>query len=170
MAVLLAVLTVTVVFQFQFQQRDMPYRELTSRFDSGPWWGISVSEERRRLMDTFAADLEVQAQPDDQLLIFFQGSGFYLYWTGDIAANGYWLMPGPDGQLPRSTVSYYRRHRIVPTLAVHLLSTAGMTEAELTEACGGLDYPPTLVRPDYAFQRKPAGESTQDVLARLPAD
>jgi hypothetical protein len=170
LAVLLAVLALTVVLQFQSQRRDVPYRELTSRFETGPWWGISVSEERRRFMDTFAADLQEQARPHDKLLVFFHGSGFYLYWTGDIAVDTYWIWPGPDNRLPRSTVSYYRRRRVVPTLAVHLLSTAGMTDQELMEASAGLGYPPTLVRPGYAFQRKPAGESTREVLARLPGD
>jgi hypothetical protein len=168
MVVLIAIVGVTVAFQFQFQQRDVRLREMTSRFDSGPWWGIKVTPERRRLMDAFAADLRTQTRPDDGLLIFFHGSGFYLYWGGSIASNSYWLWSTPDGRLPQSTVSYYRRLRLVPTLVVHLAPTAGMTDEELAAACGGLEYPPTLVRPTYAFQRKPADETTEEVLARLP--
>ncbi|HEY5474295.1 MAG TPA: hypothetical protein VIK32_14025, partial [Candidatus Limnocylindrales bacterium] len=171
LAVLIAIVGVTVAVNFQFQQRDVAYGELTSRFDSGPWWGIKVTPERRRLMDGFATDLHEQAIPDDKLLVIYEGSGYYLYWNGAIAANTYWL--GSDaktGQLPQTTISYYRRHRIVPTLVVELLPTAGMTDAELQAACGGLDYPPTLVRPKYAFLRKPADESTAEVLARLPRE
>jgi hypothetical protein len=169
LAVLVAVVGVTVVFQFQFQQREVPYRELTSRFDSGPWWGIKVTPERRRLMDSFAADLRVESRPDDELLVFYEACGYYLYWGGGIAANSYWLSnPDVTTPLPRTTISYYRRHHIVPTLVVHLLPTAGMTDAELQAVCGGLDYSPTLVRPMYAFERKPADESTAEVLARLP--
>ncbi len=57
----------------------------------------------------------------------------------------------------------------MPTLAVHLIPTRRHERRrELQAACGGLGYPPTLVRPLYAFQRKPAGETTADVLARLP--
>ena len=67
-------------------------------------------------------------------------------------------------------MSYYRRRRLVPTLVVHLTPTAGMTDEELVAACGGLEYPPTLVRPTYAFQRKPADVSTVEVLARLPRE
>ena len=37
------------------------YVQLTSRFDSGPWWGIKVTPERRQLMDGFAADLRARA-------------------------------------------------------------------------------------------------------------
>src|SRR5665648_939029 len=92
-------------------------------------------------------------------------------WTGEIAANAYWLSNADVmAPLPQATFSYYRRHRIVPTLVVHLISTAGMTDAELQAACGGLDYPPTLVRPYYAFQRKPADVSTAELLARLPRE
>ena len=171
LAVLTAIVGVTVMFQFQFQQRDVSYRELTSRFDSGPWWGIKVTPERRRLLDSYAADLHEQALPDDKLLVMWEGSGYYLYWNGEIAANSYWS--GPDretGQLSQATISYYRRHRIVPTLVVNLIPTAGMSDAELQAASGGLDYPPVLVRPMYAFQRKPTDESTAEVLARLPRE
>jgi len=168
---LVAVVGVTVVFQFQFQQREMPYAQLTSRFHSGPWWGIKVTPERRRLMDGFATDLREQALPDDKLLVFYEACGYYLYWKGAIAANTYWIgANAKTGQLSQTTISYYRRHRIVPTLVVHMLPTAGMSDAELRAACGGLDYPLTLVRPRYAFLRKLADESTAEVLARLPRE
>jgi len=169
LVVLIAVVGVTVVFQFQFQQRDLPYRALTSRFDSGPWWGIRVMPERHELLDGFAGDLSAQCRPDDKLLIFYQACGYYLYWNGAIAANSYWLSNDDvRARLPQSTFSYYRRRRIVPTLVVRLIPTAGLSDAELQAASGGLDYPPTLVRPMYAFLRKPADESTAEVLARLP--
>ena len=169
LAALIAIVGVTVTLNFQFQQRDVAYGELTSRFESGPWWGIKVIPERRRLLDSYAADLHEQALPADKLLVIYEGSGYYLYWNGEIAANSYWIAVDPEtGQLPQSTISYYRRHRIVPTLVVRLIPTAGMTDAELQAASGGLDYPPVLVRPKYAFQRKPADESTAEVLARLP--
>jgi hypothetical protein len=171
LAVLTAIVGVTVMFQFQFQQRDVSYRELTSRFDSGPWWGIKVTPERRSLLDSYAADLREQALPADRLLVIDEGSGYYLYWNGEIAANSYWIGTDPKtGELPQSTISYYRRHRIVPTIVVRLIRTAGMTDAELQAASGGLDYPPVLVRPMYAFLRKPAAETTAEVLARLPRE
>jgi hypothetical protein len=171
LAALIAVVGVTVIFQFQFQQREMPYSQLTSRFDSGPWWGIKVTPQRRRLVDGFAADLRAQAVSGDRFLVFYEASGYYLFWNGEIAANTYWIAPdAKTGQLSQTTISYYRRHRVVPTLVAHMIPTAGMSAAELRAACGGLDYPPTLVRPFYAFHRKPADESTADVLARLPRE
>ena len=166
---LVAVLGVLVAFQFQFQQGRAPSGRLTSRFASGPWWGIEATAEQRSVLDGFASDLQGQSRPDDALLVFFEGCGYYLYWGGEIAANSYSLASrDAAAPLPRATISYYRRHRIVPTLVVHLLPTAGMSDVELQAACGGLDYPPALVRPTYAFQRKPAGESTRAALMRLP--
>jgi len=120
-------------------------------------------------MDGFAADLKAQSRPDDGFLIMYEGCGYYLYWTGVIASNSYWVVADPDtGQLPQATVSYYRRHRLVPSLIVHFMPTAGMSDAQIQAASGGLDYPPSLVRPLYAFQRKPPDETTAQVLARLP--
>lgn len=169
MAVLVAVLGVLVVFQFQFQQRAVPYGELTKRCEFGPWWGITLTPERHDYLRAFADDLQAQSRPGDQLLVFYQACGHYLFWNGPIAANSYWLSSVDRlAPLPPSTFSYYRRHRLVPTLAVHLIPTDGMSEAVLQASCGGLGYPPTLVRPLYAFQRKPVGETTADVLARLP--
>jgi hypothetical protein len=171
LAALVAIAAVTVSFNFQYQSRDVPYTQLTSRFESGPWWGIKVTPGRRLQMDGFAADLETQASPADKLLVFWEGSGYYLYWNGEIAANTYWAAPDPKtGDLSRSTISYYRRHRLVPTVAVRVLATAGMSEEELVASGGGLDYPVAVVRPAYVISRKPADESTSDVLARLPRD
>ena len=167
LVVLAAIVAVTVSFQFQFQQRGIPYGELTSRFSSGPWWGISVTPQRRTVMDDFERDLRAQSRPDDQLLIFIWSEGYYLYWTGAIAADTYWINRAPDGGLPPSTVAYYRKYRVVPTLAVHLMPTSGMSEEQIAAADAGLGYPPTLVRPTYVFYRKPAGESTGEVIRRL---
>ena len=58
----------------------------------------------------------------------------------------------------------------MPTVAIHLLFTAGMSEEELAAAGGGLGYPVVLVRPRYVVQRKPAGETTGEVIARFPTE
>jgi hypothetical protein len=166
---LLGVVAVTLVLQVQFQQEGRVAAELTRRCDFGPWWGISVTPERYEQLLTFAADLRSEARRDDQLLVFYQTCGLYLFWDGGIAANSYALWgEHPSSPLPQSTVEYYRRYRVVPTLALHVLDTRGMSGAQLTAACGGLAYPPIVVRPWWALQRRPAGETTGDVLARLP--
>jgi hypothetical protein len=168
LAALVAVLGVTLGLQVEYQQRAVPFTELKVRCDLGPWWGIALTEERYALVRQFATDLDAQARHDDWLLVLDAIPGYYLFWNGHIASNELWMGADPDGQLPQWVISYYRRHRIVPTLVANWLPTAGMTDAELQAACGGLDYPPTLVRPMYAFQRKPADESTAEVLAGLP--
>lgn len=171
LAALCAVVLATLVFQFQFQQREVPYASLTKRFDSGPWWGIAVTPERHAQVTAFAADLSAQTRPSDRLLIFYQAPGYYLFWPGDIAANSYWLANSDTlAPLPQSTVDFYRRNRVVPTVAVHLLATEGMSDARLAAVSGGLGYPPVLVRPRYAIQRKPFGKTTAEVLAGLPEE
>jgi hypothetical protein len=168
---LLGVVAVTLVFQAQFQQEGRAPADLTRRCDFGPWWGISVTPERYEQLHTFAADLKREGRPGDQLLVFYQTSGLYLFWDGGIAANSYALWgEDPSAPLPQSTVEYYRRYRVAPTLAVHVLDTRGMSDAQLTADCGGLEYPPVVVRPWWALQRRPAGETTREVLARLPRE
>ncbi len=65
--------------------------ELTKRCDFGPWWGITLTPERHDYLRAFAADLQAQSRPGDQLLVFYQACGHYLFWNGPIAANSYWL-------------------------------------------------------------------------------
>ena len=112
LAALVAVVAATIIFQFQFQARDVPYASLTKRCDFGPWWGIAVTPERYDQLRAFATDLATQTRPDDQLLIFYQASGYYLFWPGDIAANSYWLSSDDTlAPLPQATIDYYRRNR-----------------------------------------------------------
>jgi hypothetical protein len=169
LAGLAAVVLATLAFQVQFQPGGVALGDLSSRMASGPWMGIAVTPGQRTGLERFAADLERQGRPGDRLLVYPLGAGYYLYWPGEIAANTYQMvMPGPEAPLPKATVSYYRRHRRVPTLVTHVLRTAGMSTAELQAACGGLAYPPIVVAPGYAVHRKPPLETTVEVLARLP--
>ncbi len=168
LAVLVAILGVTVSFQFRQQARLAP--QATVRFTEGPWWGISVPEAEHAFVTGLATDLAARARDGDKLLVFYGGSGVYLFWDGDIAANSYWIRPGEEGQmgtLPAPTVAYYHREHEVPTLAIHFVTTAGLSAEELRAGCGGLEYPPVLVRPEYAIHRKPPLETVDDVLARL---
>jgi hypothetical protein len=166
---LIAVVGVTISLQFQHQVRDVPYAQLTERCDFGPWSGIMLAPQRDRLLREVDVDLRAQARPGDKLLILWERSGFYLVWNGAIAANSYWISNlDTMGPLPQSTVDYYRRHHEVPTLVLHFLDTEGVSPSALQAGCGGLGYPAVLVRPRYALQRKPADETTDEVLARLP--
>lgn len=167
-AALVAVVAVTVMFQFQFQERDMPYSSLTSRVSSGPWWGIEVTPQRHAELDSFASGLRATARPGDRLLVCFEAPGSYLYWNGPIASYAYWMMASPSGGLPQGEVAYLHGNDVVPTLVVHLMHTAGLTPAEIAAGDLGFGYPPVLVRPTYVIYRMPAGETTAQVLARLP--
>jgi len=166
---LAAVALVTLAMQVQFQQGGASPGDLSSRIVDGPWRGISVTSGQAARLLRISEDLERHARPGDRLLVYPQGAAPYLYWHGEIAANTYQLYAAdPDAPLPKATISYYRRHREVPTLLVHLLRTGGKGPLELTVETGGLGYPPVAVRPDYAVHRKPAGDSLEEVLTRLP--
>lgn len=170
LAVLLAVLGVAVSFQFR-QQAGPESAEATTRFADGPWWGVRVPETEHAYVTQLSADLAAHERVGDELLVFYGGSGLYLYWSGGVATNSYWIRTPEQGSasaLPHSTIDYYRRHEEVPTLVVHFLATAGLDPEELSAACGGLDYPPVLVRPTYVVHRMPASETVDEVLDRLP--
>ncbi len=169
LAGLAGIVVVTLAFQLQFQFGGAGWSDLSARMASGPWQGIAVTPPQRAGLDRFAADLASEARPGDQLLVYPEGAAYYLYWPGEIAANTYQLyVADAQAPLPKATISYYRRHREAPTLVVHLTETAGKSAADLTAESGGLEYPPVLVAPWYAIQRKPASDSVNDVLRRLP--
>lgn len=166
---LAAVVAVTLLFQVQFQQGAATWDDLSARMPSGPWKGITVTAAQRERLERFSSDLAAESRLGDRLLAYPWGAACYLGWPGEIAANTYQLVvPGPEASLPEATVSYYRRHREVPTLVAHLLDTGGRSGAELRAASGGLGYPAVRVAPWYALQRKPPLETTTTVLAGLP--
>ena len=170
LAVLLAVLGVAVSFQFR-QQAGPVSAKATTRFGDGPWWGVRVPESEHAYVTRLSTDLAAHERMGDKLLVFYGGSGLYLYWSGGVATNSYWIRTPEQGSasaLPQSTIDYYRRHEDVPTLVVHFLATAGLEPEELSAACGGLDYAPVLVRPTYVVHRMPESETVDDVLDRLP--
>ena len=162
------VVCVTLVFQFQFQQGDVGYGELTTRLTSGPWAGLKVTPERAAQISSIEADIAAQTRAGDSLIVLYQAPGYYLFWNGPIASNAFWLGAGPNDDLLPATVAYLRRKRTVPTLVLRLMHTTGRTEEELTASTGGLDYPPAVVHPLYFLARKPPQKTTAEVLAGLP--
>ena len=166
---LAAVVAATLAFQVQFQAGGAASPALVARMEDGPWKGIALTAPQERLLGEYSSDLAAAARPDDRLLAYPQAAALYLYWPGEVAANTYQMyVDDPSSPLPKATVSYYRRHREVPTLVTHVLRTAGKTPARLQDESGGLQYPPVTVKPGYAIHRKPAGVSVQEVLGRLP--
>jgi hypothetical protein len=168
LVVLVAVVGVTISFQFEFQQHEVPYSALTSRFDSGPWWGIKVTPERRAEVDSLAAGLRATTRPGDKLLILQVTPGYYLFWNGPDASYAYLADTVAGAELSPAEIAYLRDNNMVPDVVVNLTRTAGLTPAELATGSAGLGYPAVLVRPGYVIYRKPPGETTAQVLARLP--
>ena len=168
LVVLVAVVGVTISFQFEFQQHEVPYSALTSRFDSGPWWGIKVTPERRAEVDSLAAGLRATTRPGDKLLILQVTPGYYLFWNGPDASYAYLADTVAGAELSPAEIAYLRDNNMVPDIVVNLTRTAGPTPAELAAGSAGLGYPAVLVRPGYVIYRKPPGETTAQALARLP--
>jgi hypothetical protein len=166
---LAAVVFATLAMQVQFQHGGVSPGAMSERMADGPWRGIAVTEEQRAHLTASVADLELQGRPGDRLLVYPRGAAVYLSWPGEIAANTYQLYSAhPEDPLPKATVSYYRRHREVPTLVLHLMPTGGKGPAELTAQTGGLEYAPVVVRPGYSLSRRPPGDALEVVLSRLP--
>lgn len=167
-ACLAAVVVGALAFQVQFQAGGAQLSQLRERMAGGPWRGIALTAPQRELLERFSTDLARAARPGDQLLVYPQGAAFYLYWPGEVAANTCQIYADTAASpLPKATVSYYHRHREVPSLVVHLVSTAGKSRAQVRAESGGLAYPPVVVRPGYGILRRPPGDTVEDVLARL---
>jgi hypothetical protein len=168
---LAAVVAVTVVFQFQYQAGGVPYGELTVRPGTGPWAGVAMPPGRARFLRQVAGDLAAHARPGDGLLIYYEGSGLYLLWSGRIVGNTVRIYSRPTGSplapLPEQTVQYMRRARRVPDVVIHLCETDGASPRQLA-GCGGLAYPVVAIRPGYTMHRRPPGDGLQQVLDRLP--
>lgn len=167
-ACLAAVVVAALAFQVQFQAGGARWSQLRERMADGPWRGIALTAPQRELLERFSADLAAAGRPGDRLLVYPQGAAYYLYWPGEVAANTCQVyVDGAASPLPKATVSYFNRHREVPSLLVHLVPTAGKPREQVQEESGGLGYPAVVVRPGYAIQRRPPGVTVEDVLARL---
>ena len=161
------VLVVTLVYQYQFLPRAVPYGQLTVEIHGGPYAGVRTTPARAAYLAQLRADLTRVAAPSDRLLVFYQVPAFDLFWPHRLATNSVWLSsvqgltvmddPGP---LPSATLAYYRRERMLPDVVVRVIPTAGLSPRELQRYCGGLDYRLVLVRPQYAVFRRPAAVTT----------
>ena len=162
---LTGILAVTVVYEYQFLPRAVPYAKLTVTLHGGPYAGIRTTPSRAAYLIQLRADLSCVAAPSDRLLFFYQVPAFYLFWPHRVATNSVWISspkgldvnddPGP---LPPATLAYYRRRHLLPDVVVRIVDTVGLTRRQLRQSyCGGLDYDVALVRPSYAIFRRPPG-------------
>ncbi len=100
--VLVALVAITIVYQFQFIVRFQPYADLTSWVSSGPFWGVHTNPQRKAYLEQFAADLRRYTTPRDRLLVDSEFPAAYLFWPYRIASNSVWIAsPLPTSPLPQ---------------------------------------------------------------------
>ncbi len=175
LACLAGILAVTIVYQYQFLPRAVPYSQMTVTLHGGPYAGIRTTPSRAAYLEQLSADLSRVAAPSDRLLFFYQTPAFYLFWPHRVATNSSWLtspkgfdMNDDTGPLPAATLSYYAREKTAPDLVVRVVDTAGLSPGELERHyCGGLDYRLVLVRPQYAIFSRPGALAARSCRPRL---
>jgi len=156
---LTAIVAICIVFQFQQLARNVSYSELTVWMDSGPYWGIHTTAQRKAYLDQFERDLAEQSTPEDRLLVYPQFVGAYMYWPYRTATDTVWVGDGPTAsQMPSHLREWLEQTGIVPTLVVHTVGSDDLSDAEFhAQYSEELEYPIVLRRPNYTFLRRPAG-------------
>jgi hypothetical protein len=154
-----AIVAICVVFQFQFIARNVPYGELTAWMDSGPYWGIHTTADRKAYLEEFERTLEANSSPEDRLLVWSQFPGAYLFWPYRTATCSVWIGEGtPESLMPWYLSEWVKRRQTVPTLVVRTRGAGTMTDAEFARAYDvQLMYPIALRRGTYTFLRRPPG-------------
>jgi hypothetical protein len=167
---LAAIVAVTIVFQFQYLPRFVPYSQTTKRMDFGPWSGIYTTPVRYDYLLQVTDDLHTYAQPGDRILFFAGFPAGYLMWPYRMAANTVWITnaDGVTGPLPKTTYDYFERKQVVPDVVFRMWRTApGAPTGFLDQLSGGLPYHLVAVRPEYVVFRRPVSFTPASVPAKL---
>jgi hypothetical protein len=180
-ACLSGILAVSLVCDYRFLPRAVPYAQLTATMHGGPYAGIRATPQRAAYLDQLRADLPRVATASDRLLIFYQAPAFYLFWPHRVATNSVWISsargldvnddPGP---LPPATTAYYARRGVRPDVVVRVLNTYGLSPAELLSrysadldsTSAGAAYRVVLVRSQYAVFRRVGAATPVAAAAR----
>ena len=134
-AAIVALVGITIVYQFQFIARHVPYSQLTAWVSSGPYWGIHTTPQRKAYLQQFASDLKADTSPSDRLLVYQQFPGAYLFWPYRVASNSIWISSANDeGPLPQETIDWMRAHHCVPSIVVRTVSPT-VSRMPRTRAC-----------------------------------
>ena len=170
MVALAAIIAVTVIFQFQYLPRFVPYSQTTKRMDFGPWEGIYTTPVRYAYLRQITNDLHTYANPSDRILFFAGFPAGYLMWPYGIVANTVWITNagGVTGPLPKSTYDYFERQDVVPDVVFRMWRTAPNTpKAYLDKLSGGLPYRLVAVTPEYVIFRRPPGFTAASLPKQL---
>jgi hypothetical protein len=168
-ACLSGVLAVSLVCDYRFLPRAVPYSQLTATMHGGPYAGIRATPQRAAYLEQLRADLPTVAAASDRLLIFYQVPAFYLFWPHRVATNSVWIsspkgldVSDDPGPLPAATTAYYARRGVRPDVVLRVINTRGLSPAQLLarysaglgSASTGFAYRLVLVRPQYAVFRR----------------
>jgi hypothetical protein len=168
LACLTGILAVTVVYQFQFLPRAVPYSKLSTTIHAGPYAGVRATPQRAAYLQQLTSDLARTTTPSDRVVFFYDVPAFSLFWPHRLAANTVWIIStgglwdtGKPGLLPPSTLAYYRREHTLPDVIVRMIDATKLSSETLEQQyAGGLRYRLVLRRPEYAIFRRPADVTT----------
>jgi putative flippase GtrA len=180
-AALTLTVAATIVYQFAYIPRMVPYRTLTVQMRAGPYAGIYTTVPRAAFLTKFSADLATLVRPDERIIVFNGLPAAYLMWPHAAAANTVWITTsgGAPGVLPPATWDYFKQAGVVPDVVIRIANPAEATPwAVAHQLNGGLPYPLVLTRtdvlPNYIVYRRPAWFSidtlpAQPTLPQSPA-
>jgi hypothetical protein len=156
---LVALVGITIEYQFQFIARFEPYSALTAWVGSGPFWGVHTTPQRRAYLEQLASDLKAYSTPRDRLLVDSEFPAAYLFWPYRTATNSVWIASPPErSPLPEATVAWMRAHRTVPDIVLRTVPPGDLSDAEYLKNFGlDLGYAVVLRRANYVLLRRPSG-------------
>jgi putative flippase GtrA len=153
----------TIIYQFAYIPRMVPYRTLTVQMGTGPYAGIYTTPARQAFLTKLSADLATLVRPNERIIVFNGLPAAYLMWPHAAATNTVWVTTtgGIPGVLPPITWDYFKRERVVPDVVIRIANPAEATPwAVAYQLNGGLPYPLVLtetdVLPNYIVYRRPA--------------
>jgi hypothetical protein len=154
---LVAMAAVTVVFQFQFITRQVPYSQLTAWVDRGPYWGVHTTPARKQYLESLDRDLARLDTGPRRLLVSSGFPGGYLFWPYQSASNAVWTSPDDRDALPAYLTDWMRTYHVVPGLVLLTTRPDGMPDREYVSRYGlGLGYRLAVRRAQYALLTRPA--------------
>lgn len=163
----------TIVYQFAYIPRMVPYRTLTVQMRAGPYAGIYTTPARQAFLTTFSADLANLVRPNERIIVFNGLPAAYLMWPHAAATDTVWVTTsgGVPGVLPPTVWDYFKSERVVPDVVIRIANPGEATPWVVAhQLSGGLPYPLVLtetnVLPNYIVYRRPPGFTVDSLPAQ----